>query len=109
MSKIVDKDVIELWRSIRKVAELLRKFLDTEDYSYIEQAWYVCKDIGIDGSGIRDLKSNIDEMYECYRSSTGSIDLDVHGRLVSQATYALVRANIISRGLEFKIKRMRGS
>lgn len=110
MSRAVEdrSGMMLLWSKIRVVADALRSFLETEDYSYIERAWSACKEIDLDASGIRDLRSNLEAIYNASMPSHGKPNLDLHAHLISQATYTIVRANILLRGIEFKMKRMKG-
>ncbi|MEM4417893.1 MAG: hypothetical protein QXD32_07540, partial [Nitrososphaerota archaeon] len=58
-------------------------------------------------SGFDDLDRNITAIHNVWRESGGDFRDFVHGRLLDQAVYSLVRANIMATGLEFKMKRMR--
>lgn len=103
------EEMLGLRDRIRDVLNNLRAFVEVEDYSFIERARQICE--SLDGrwlSGFEDLKNNVDTIYLTYRQAGGKIDTETHAHLVSQAVYAIVRANILLTGLEFKVKRMRG-
>ncbi|GBC68722.1 hypothetical protein HRbin01_00406 [archaeon HR01] len=103
-------DILSMHRSVRDIIESLQKFVETEDYAYVERAFNEKERLKSHGkleyiSGFQDLESNLDTLYN---SVKGGVAADfVHGRLVDQAVYTIVRANIIATGLEFKLKRMR--
>ncbi len=94
---------------IRDVLKNLRAFVEVEDYSFVKKAQQLCESLDSkELSGLEDLKNNVRAIYLAYRQADGKLDVETHAHLVSQAVYAIVRANILLTGLEFKVKRMRG-
>jgi len=103
------EEFLELRDIIRDVLKNLRAFVEVEDYSFVEKARQLCESLdGKELSGFEDLKNNVETIYLAYRQTGGKLDTETHAHLVSQAVYAIVRANILLTGLEFKVKRMRG-
>jgi len=101
--------LLRLRDGIRDILESLRAFVESEDYAFVEKAQRLCEALeGKELPGFEDLRSNVNSIYSTYRQACGKLDTETHAHLVSQAVYAIVRANIISTGLEFKVKRMRG-
>lgn len=108
------EDVKSLWLFLRSVIRNLRAFLDTNDYKFVTEAY---KQVEIfnsvnkyvdELSGLRDLLNNLSEMHARVTSNGAKISLLEHGLLAQQAVYAISRANILSVGLEFKLKRFKG-
>ncbi|MEM2004432.1 MAG: hypothetical protein QW689_05525 [Nitrososphaerota archaeon] len=100
---------------LREIILSLQKFLETDDYKFIENAYSSCSKllniIHIDShelAGKMDLVKNIESMYDKVRYQKNNFDLENHGLLVQQAVYTITRANIMAVGLEFKIKRTKG-
>lgn len=103
------EEILGLRDRIRDVLKNLRAFVEVEDYFFIEKAQQLFE--SLDGkwlSGLEDLKNNVRTIYLAYRQTGGKLDTETHAHLVSQAVYAIVKANILLTGLEFKVKRMRG-
>ncbi|MCS6769615.1 MAG: hypothetical protein NZ570_04170 [Candidatus Caldarchaeum sp.] len=105
-------EVLELHRGLRDVVKALRNFLDTEDYGFLRKAVEAHERLKTHKqypslSGRLDLENNLKAMDEISRSHSDKMDDLVHGRLLDQVVYTIVRANIITTGLEFKLKRMR--
>ncbi len=103
-------ELLTLHKGLRNIIAALREFLDTEDYTYLEKAVEIGEVLKTNKhygtlSGRLDLENNLKAMYHIYKNQ--KIDDFVHGRLLDQVVYTIVRANIISTGLEFKLKRMR--
>lgn len=109
-----EAELKETWSILRGIVESLRGFIDTDDYSYIEKAQALAGElrekVGGDDelSGERDLLNNISSMYRRVKEMGGAMPSIEHGLLVQQAVYTITRANIMSVGLEFKMKRMKG-
>ena len=105
--------VLECMDKLKQLILLFRRFLDEEDYSYVEQAYRLNQEIKSNPdflklmSGYRDLDNNIQSIYSAYRERNGEVDSLLHGKLSNQAVYIITRANIIYTGLEFRMKRMR--
>ena len=105
-------ELLSLHGELRELIGCLRQFIDTEDYAFLEKA-YTIKEKIKNGmkiellSGFEDLDKNLNIMYYSWREAGGNLEDYVHGRLLDQAVYSIVRANIITTGLEFKMKRMR--
>lgn len=100
---------------LREVISNLRKFLETDDYEFIEEAYSSCSRLLNDArinnyelAGKMDLFRNIESMREKVKNQKTNLDLIEHGLLVQQAVYAITRANILAVGTEFKIKRAKG-
>ncbi|MEM4280614.1 MAG: hypothetical protein QW470_05650 [Candidatus Caldarchaeum sp.] len=105
-------ELLNLHQGLRNIVTVLREFLDTEDYSHLEKAVNILESIKANKhyhtlSGRLDLENNLKAMYEIYRTYGDKMDDFMHGRLLDQVVYTIVRTNIISTGLEFKQKRMR--
>lgn len=105
-------EIISLHSSLRELISSLRMFLDTENYNYLERAYSIKEKIKTRMriewlSGFDDLDRNITAIHNVWRENGGVVKDFVHGRLLDQAVYSLVRANIMATGLEFKMKRMR--
>ncbi len=105
-------ELLTLHQGLRNIVTALRQFLDTEDYTHLEKALNILETIKTNKhyhtlSGRLDLENNLKTMHQIYQTYGGNIDDFVHGRLLDQVVYTIVRANIISTGLEFKLKRMR--
>jgi len=105
-------ELLELHRHLREIIAELRKFIDTEEYNHLERAMQIHENVKGHRhysvlSGRLDLENNLHSMYQTYRSLKGRLDDLIHGRLLDQAVYTIVRANIMATGLEFKLKRMR--
>ncbi|MEM2095006.1 MAG: hypothetical protein QXV86_01875 [Candidatus Caldarchaeum sp.] len=105
-------ELVELHEGLRRVVKALRIFLDTEDYGFLKKAFELHQKLlsnkhyqGL--SGRLDLENNLRAMNQVYLAYGEKTDDFTHGRLLDQVVYTIVRANIISTGLEFKLKRMR--
>ncbi|MEM1943419.1 MAG: hypothetical protein QXO30_08105 [Candidatus Caldarchaeum sp.] len=105
-------ELVELHEGLRSLVKALRSFLDTEDYGWLKKAFEVHQKLvsnkhyqGL--SGRLDLDNNLRAMNQVYLAYGEKSDDFTHGRLLDQVVYTIVRANIISTGLEFKLKRMR--
>jgi len=109
-----EEELKETWSILRGIVDSLRGFIDTDDYAFIERAHRLGGELreklgGDDKlSGERDLINNLASMYEKVQRAGGSLPTMEHGLLVQQAIYTITRANIMSVGLEFKMKRMKG-
>ncbi len=105
--------LMEAFTLARMVVNDLRLFLDTEDTGYIERAYkigeYIWNNKEYAGlmSGVQDLYNNLKSMYQLVKSKNGRLDDYEMGDLNHQASYTLMRANIIAMGLSFKLRRMR--
>ncbi|MEM2909483.1 MAG: hypothetical protein QXO01_00210 [Nitrososphaerota archaeon] len=103
------EEMLKLRDGIKDVLKNLRAFVETEDYSFVEKAQHLCESLdGKELPSFEDLRDNVNTIYSTYRQAGGKLDTETHAHLVSQAVYTIVRANILSTGLEFKVKRMRG-
>jgi hypothetical protein len=105
-------ELLSLHGELRKLIGCLRQFIDTEDYGFLEKAYTVKEKIKNSMkiewlSGFEDLDKNLNIMYYSWMEAGGNLGDFVHGRLLDQAVYSIVRANIMATGLEFKMKRMR--
>ncbi|MDT7878712.1 MAG: hypothetical protein RQ798_02515 [Candidatus Caldarchaeales archaeon] len=103
----------EAWRMLREIIASLRSFLETDDYSRIDEAYRICEELSASPvsselSGLKDLAANLSEMKRRLEARNYSPNTIEHGLLVQQAVYAISRANIIATGLEFLSKRARG-
>ncbi len=105
--------LLECMNKLKEIILLFRKFLDEEDYNYVEKAYQLNQEIKNNPeflklmSGYTDLDNNIQAIYNTVRENGGNVDSITHGRLSNQAVYIITRANIIYTGLEFRMKRMR--
>ncbi|HID04900.1 MAG TPA: hypothetical protein EYP20_03750 [Aigarchaeota archaeon] len=105
--------LLECMNKLKEIIILFRKFLDTEDYSYVEEAYRLNQEVKNNPeflkfmSGYADLDNNIQAMYNMVKERGGDVDSLTHGKLSNQAVYIITRANIIYTGLEFRMKRMR--
>ncbi len=112
----VDIDILnDALQVLNKVRASLRSFLETDDYSFIEEAYKYCLELMDDQRlsnynlhGKDDLLKNLASILEKVRSHKTNLNLIEHGLLVQQVVYALTRANIMAVGIEFRIKRYRG-
>lgn len=105
-------EAFELLQQLRAFSKSLRKFLDTEDFAHFEEALKIhetMKESQIYGhlSGHLDIDNNIGQLRTLYETTGGKIDDMTFGRMLDQVVYTIVRTNIVSTGLEFKLKRMR--
>ncbi|MDJ0269790.1 MAG: hypothetical protein NXY59_04455 [Aigarchaeota archaeon] len=105
--------MLECRTKIKELIYYLRKFLDEEDYSYIEKAYQTNEQLKNNQeflkimAGYDDLNNNIVSIYSKWRENGGNVDSMLHARISNQVVYAITRANLIATGLEFKLKRMR--
>jgi len=114
MSQILEKRSIlrEAFTLTRMVIHDLRGFLETENYNYLERAYRLVehasskKEYGEEMAGLRDLRENLKEIHEKL-SEKNDLTEEEHAELSHQVVYAIVRANLIANGLNFKLKRMR--
>ncbi|BAJ51335.1 hypothetical protein CSUB_C1484 [Candidatus Caldarchaeum subterraneum] len=102
----------ELLKKLRLLAKTLRSFLDTEDFTYFTESVKIHQEIrGIPIyqhlSGHLDLDNNMEQLQKIYETGGANMDDMTFGRMLDQVVYTIVRANIVSTGLEFKLKRMR--
>lgn len=102
----------ELLKKLRLLAKTLRTFLDTEDFTYFVESVKLHQEIKDNHiyrhlSGHLDLDNNMEQLQKIYEAGGANIDDMTFGRMLDQVVYTIVRANIISTGLEFKLKRMR--
>ncbi len=107
------KKMMEAFTLARMIVNDLRLFLDTEDTKYLERAYKIgeyiwnSKEYTSMMAGAQDLYNNLKSMYELVKSKNGRLDDYEMGDLNHQASYTLMRANIIAMGLSFKLRRMR--
>lgn len=107
------KELLETYTLMRMIVSDLRLFLDTEDYGYLRRAYRLCEKAWGDGrragevAGLRDLYNNMKSMYERGEAQGWRLSDEEHAELSHQASYTLMRANIIAAGLSFRLKRMR--
>jgi len=109
------EELDDVLKILREIISALQKFLDTDDYKFIEDAYASCYKLlnnhklnNYELSGKKDLVRNIEMMYEKIKSRKDDLDLLEHGLLVQQAVYTITRANIMAVGVEFKMKRIKG-
>jgi hypothetical protein len=109
------EDLIDILKILREIIMSLQKFIDSDDYKFIEDARSSCHKLmnnhrlsNYDLSGKNDLVRNVESMYEKIKSRKNGLDLLEHGLLVQQAVYTITRANIMAVGIEFKLKRSKG-
>ncbi|MEM0440651.1 MAG: hypothetical protein QXF45_03815 [Candidatus Caldarchaeum sp.] len=105
-------EAYDLLQQIRRMTKALRNFLDSEDFKHFEQALQIHdmfskNHVYLHLSGHLDLDNNINQLKSIYEMSKGNLDDLSFGRMLDQVVYTIVRANIVSTGLEFKLKRMR--
>lgn len=105
-------EAFQLLIQLRALTRALRRFLDTEDYAHFREAVQIHNSIRSSKlyehlSGHLDLDNNINQLNAIYESSRGVLSENSFGRMLDQVVYTIVRANIVSTGLEFKLKRMR--
>jgi hypothetical protein len=105
-------ELVSLHKQLRALINSLRRFVDEEDYRHLEEAGRIHESIKSNKhyellSGRIDLENNLKAMVATVAAAGGKLDDLTHGRLLDQAVYTIVRANIASTGLEFKLKRMR--
>ncbi|MEN3047587.1 MAG: hypothetical protein ABDH63_02240 [Candidatus Caldarchaeales archaeon] len=103
----------EAWEQLRLVISDLRAFVETDDYGFVRNASERVRalereELMSELSGLRDLVNNVREMDRRVSESNGRLDDIDHGLLVQQAVYSISRANIISVGIEFRLKRLKG-
>ncbi len=105
--------MLECRTKIKELIYYLRKFLDEEDYSYIEKAYQVNEQLKNNQeflkmmSGYDDLNNNMVSIYNKWRDNGDNMDSALHAHISNQVVYTITRANLIVTGLEFKLKRMR--
>lgn len=103
----------EAWEQLRLVISDLRSFVETDDYGFVRSAAERIRslegeELASELSGLRDLINNVREMNRKVSESNGRLDDIDHGLLVQQAVYSISRANIVSVGIEFRLKRLKG-
>jgi hypothetical protein len=114
-TELSTEDLIDILKILREIITSLQKFIDSDDYRFIEDARSSCHKLmnnhrlsNYDLSGKNDLVRNVESMYEKIKSRKNGLDLLEHGLLVQQAVYTITRANIMAVGIEFKLKRSKG-
>jgi len=104
--------ILECMDKLKEIILMFRKFLDEENFEYVERAYVINQEIKNRPeflkvmSGYRDLDNNIEAIYKAVKENN-VMDDTLYGRIANQAVYIITRANIIYTGLEFRMKRMR--
>ncbi|MCS7117728.1 MAG: hypothetical protein NZ957_02960 [Thaumarchaeota archaeon] len=108
-----EKGLRECWERLRLTIADLRAFIETDDYEFVRRAGERVRELENNEylselSGLTDLISNVKAMNQKITQSNGKLDDVDHGLLVQQAVYSISRANILSVGIEFRLKRAKG-